>query len=408
MIVSFPYTNPIVFSDGSYENFHDAHRNEVSRCFIQPFAKGDLITFQLNWRKAIQGKSVHLKLEVVINNIKHPYRYYSIAGETIGGELYTSYFKQVVVSNFANGYYVFSNKINDIKDDDGYSLLKERDVFYFVVTIDNIEYKSNRLEYIRNVENTKLLFYNQTNKQNGQMIFDTDFSLVARGYNVRLPAVFAPPMYGANKEIFESYQRDINMIAAQPFENISIEIGRFSGLPDWFIRNLNTIFLCDLKMIDGVGYELISQSEFKADRPMGYNASWLNIELAKKTNTMSFSRGAADSLISIVNPTVVVGRFDDIIVEIETDVNRFWYLTDIENMLRFDISRVAGRGSSDIAFTLPANLTGIDQFYRFNIVDILSEEIISVIEIQQEPRLAGISIGTVGDTLYAWERRIIN
>lgn len=412
MIVSFPYTNPIVFSiRDAYHNYQDAYRHEQNGCFIQPFAKGDLISFQLQWTGRRKSTTHTLKIELVINGKRTQYRTYTLLGVVTCGTLYNSYCKQELYNYFyVKGYYVFCNKTEGVADAQGTSLLHTGDKFYFVVTADGVEYESNTLQYVSDTSESKLLHYNNTTS----VVFDTVFRAVAKGYDIRLPGTFLHPKPGASKEVFESYGRDLELITAQPYENIELEIGKTRGIPDWWIKRLNYIFHCDLKSIDGIDYELTSNAAIEPEYTQGYNFAWLKIEMAPKKNSMSYLIGATDRNVlggTVIQPFVTSHK----VPSVETATigivgSGHWYLGDGGTGLltELEVSQIAGNDEARIDITAKHNLSDKEKSMTLYLYDAQTNTVIDSITLLQKCCKQGISYGSVGDTLFVYEKTLIN
>lgn len=418
MIVSFPHTNPVVFSRlGAYDSYQDAYAHEQRDCFLQSFAKGDCITFQTRWSKVLRTTVHTLKVEVVRKGVRHTVAEHSITGECSGGTYSGCHYGQSAIDNrYASGYYVFSCKVENVKDTSSVSILSPEDIFHFIVTVGGEEYESNSIRYTGNVSGTKLLHYNHT----AGNALDTIFSVVPKGYDVRLPACFLHPTPGVDREVFESNRRDLELVSATPSENIQLEIGGQRGVPDWWIRNLNHIFHCDRKSIDGVEYELTANASLEPLRTDGYNSSWLRVEMARKKSRFSYVEGAADKPSAPIID--VVERQERIHAELElvetgsteggnSQTVREWYIDDEGSgaLEKFTFSRVSGTGSQKVEVVSSyKNFTGAAEQYVVYVKDILTDEIIGTITLTVQPWNEGISFGVVGDTLFVKEKLIIN
>ena len=419
MIVSFPYTNPIVFSrPDAYHNYRDAYDHEQRDCFLQPFAKGDCITFQTKWSKVYRTAAHTLKVEVVRKGERYTVAEHSVTGECSGGTYGGCHYGQSATDNrYASGYYVFSCKVENVKDASSNAILAQEDIFHFIVTVGGKEYESNSLRYAGDVSGTKLLHYSHT----AGNLFDTIFSVVPKGYDVRLPSCFLHPVPGVDREVFESSRRDLELVSATPFENIQLEIGGRRGVPDWWVKNLNHIFHCDRKSIDGVEYELTANASLEPLRVDGYNSSWLRVEMARKKSRFSHVEGSADkpSAPFIID---VVERQDRIDVDLElvetepaggggSHTVREWYLDDEGSgaLEKFTFSKMSGTGSQKVEVVSSyKNLTGAAEQYVVYVKDLRTDEIIGTMTLTVQPWNEGISFGVVGDTLFVKERLIIN
>lgn len=415
MKVSFPHTNPIVFStQGAYHNYMDAYGHEERHCFIQPFCHGDRIVFHVLWSGADSSKFVSLKVDVVEDGTVHSLYSYSFRGDAVGGTYGKSFYRQTAVAGGrANGQYYFSSVVENIGGMAVNAVVHPGDVFFFRVTIGGVVYESNTLRYSVDIGGTKLLHYNSSN----DYVFDAQVSDSGYGFDVRLPAFFLHPEPGAYKEVFEGYSRDLELVSATPFENIELEVGGNTGIPDWFVKNLNVIFHCDMKSIDGVMYELTVDSAIEPERVDGYNNCWLRIGMAGKENALSWTHGSNDAIDTDTerdDNVVVIGTDPGLIDHIDIDDDdlggggngRPWFIDVIGGV--FKPNKLSGVGVGKVIIHAGRNLGKEKRTGELLLKDFNTGKLIKRYVLVQEPWKIGISYGTVGDTLFVREKRIVN
>jgi len=370
------------------------------------------------WRNVLKTKTHQLKVEVADSNGRHTISQFTISGEMSGGTAGTSFFSQDLTGMlYAGGYYVFTSKIEDVCDLNGVPLLNDESLFWFVVTVGGVEYESNTLKYVSDSSGTKRLHYGSTSSY----ALDTRFSVVPKGYDIRLPSCFLHPKPAAESEIFDSYRKDVELVSAVPFETVELEIGRHVGVPDWWVKNLNHIFHCDRKSIDGVAYELTANAVLEPRYAEGYTFGWLTVELAPKMNPMSEVDGVADP---VVGPG---SAFREVwLTAAENGASKSvrwtggltsqmlvgsWYLSDdgsgLLKMLEVRTDQSARKGAmlsfaaSDI---LAKKVNGMLLYVR----DVETDELLMTIRLLQQVRRQGISFGAVGDTLFVYEKSLVN
>ena len=307
----FPHVNPIVFfKDGTYQNWMDATRYLPGNCYIQKYAINDRLTFQIR----------------IIDEFDRSYLYRSYRLNIFKHDLRTG-----VVTNVYNEeqeitdrWHVFSvtKRISEITTDTNEFYLRaeirlmDNQIPSFPITLHTVNYESNTLQLItepEEIQDTKVIRYtNSTDK------FDTLFGEMPAGFEIRLPALFGQPTPGQSSNIFESYQRDLELISATPFENINLYIGQDNiGIPDWHLKNINAILCCDYKAIDRVQYELLPEADLTPIKADNYLFGWLDVAMAKAKNEFSlfYQEPFGDSPISItsVNATAEAGTYEVIV-----------------------------------------------------------------------------------------------
>ena len=420
MQVTFPYTNPIVFTrPGQYHNYRDAYDFAQRGCFLQPFAAEDRITFQLSWRGVRRNRTHTIRVEVASGGTRTTFAQYSLSGTASGGTAGKSFYSQAPTGIlYADGYYVFSVKTSDITDQAGTPQVSPDSLFHFIVTADGKEYESNTLKWVTDTEGTKLLHY--TDSQGYAM--DTHFDIVPKGYDIRLPSSFLHPKPGADSEVFESYRKDLEMVSAIPFETVELEIGRHTGIPDWWARNLNHILHCDEKTIDGVGYELTANAAVEPQYVDGYAFGWITVEMARKRNGQLYSDGGSDTYtyteeeqaykevwfeLPAGQPLAVKTEAASVVVE---SFGRDWYLDDGGTGVMKDVaaSRVTGNGNQRVEFTTGRNASKDVKERLLYVRETGTDRLLMTIRLCQRARRQGISFGAVGDTLFVYEESLVN
>lgn len=422
MQVTFPYTNPIVFTrPGQYHNWRDAYSFAQRGCFLQPFAAEDRITFQFSWRGVRRNRTHTIKVEVVTGDSRATFTQYAISGTASGGTAGKSCYSQTPTGIlYADGYYVFSVRTRDITDLAGTPLVLPEDTFHFVVTADGKEYESNTLKWVTDTEGTKLMHYADSQPY----AMDTHFDAVPNGYDIRLPSCFLHPKPGADSEVFESYQKDLEMVSAIPFETIDLEIGRHTGIPDWWAKNLNHILHCDEKSIDGVGYELTANAVVEPQYADGYAFGWITVEMARRRNAQSYSDGGTDTYtytyteeeqaykevwfeIPPGQPLAVKTESASVLIE---SFGRDWYLDDggAGAMKEVAPNKVSGSGNQRVEFTAGRNASKDAKERLLYVRETGTDRLLMTIRLCQRARRQGISFGAVGDTLFVYEESLVN
>lgn len=367
MKVFFPYCNPIQFRKvGVFENYDDAMQFEEAPEFKQPFFLSDRIQFIVNWSDLF-AISHNISLDVVVNNLRINLINQEVNDQGSGGVFYSSYYKQEYQSkSILSGYYIFSEVISNIKKD-GNLLIKEYDEFYFIFTLLGTEYISNKMELISCIDETKLLQYgivsDQRSKPVQNIYFDTLFSALFTPFEIRIPAIFLTPEYNSNTELFDSYTRNVELISSVPFENVTLEIGKNQGIPDWFIKNLNFIFHCKGKKIDGVDYELTPETSFEVQKIPGYNLRFLNILMSPKKNKYSYLHEVSN-ILPTVHEVVLYrnGRERRMINTLSLKGSGNWTINDKKDgtLLKVNISQLKGIDEATVDIETPLNFTEND------------------------------------------------
>ena len=346
----FPHVNPIVFfKDGTFQNWMDATRHLPGNCYIQKYAINDRLTFQVR----------------IIDEFDRSYLYRSYRLNIFNHDIRTGAVTNVYTEEqqIVDRWHVFSitKRISEITTDTNEFYLRielrlmDNQIPGFPITLHTVNYESNTLQLItepEEIQDSKLIRYTNSSDK-----FDALFSEMPAGFEIRLPALFGQPTPGQSSNIFEGYQRDLELISATPFENINLYIGQDNiGIPDWHLKNINAILCCDYKAIDRVQYELLPEADLTPIKADNYLFGWLDVAMAKAKNEFSlfYQEPFGDSPISItsVNATAQAETYE-VIVNSTGD----FYLESTNNTF-FSFSPTFGyAGQTVITVTVNENLT---------------------------------------------------
>jgi len=411
--VFFPKTNPIVFfRAGDYEAYLDAAKREVNVPFCQHFHENDLISFQFFHNVE---KTNGFDMYVVINNVRIHWLDAVYIGSYMPdnitiGTFPTNYYER----KDGRGIYCFSRRVSEIRIDEqagsfwveGEQLIHDGDKFYFEIRIDaNNIFRTNELQCKNDTEGTKLIHYNYSGEDE-YYNFSTNFQLMQNGYEIRLPAEFLPITQKANKEIFQTYKGDFELVSALPYETVTLIMGMDTGkgLPDWLIRNLNFIFHLNDKRIDGVRYELVEGSELQVEIIQGYNHRILQIELCKKDDD---SKELLDSSGIPIQP-IDGGNFgvfvdyinrEHTLGTITAKINTDWFFQPITAFEGYSFSTLLGRGTTVINFSVERNTTTDEIVTDFRFVN-KDNELIDTVSLTRPPISEGLCVGKLCETFF--------
>lgn len=402
MKVCFPHTNPIAFERliGEYQPYMDAYESEGDECWAMPILQTDLLTFQMYWRG-----NVSQKIRFVVDA-----KYIDDDGGTGNVNLHDFYItsdsymavdtntppawgvENIRSGAVCNGFFYFNRLISN------FGLPVNTKYFRISVGIDDIGgtdytyYHSSWMKPVTETKGTKLVQYTDSREYH----FDTFFGKMPNFYSMRLPAVFLHPSPKAEKEVFQGYDMSTELVSASPYETVTLEIGGNKGLPDYIVRNLNFIFHCDTKTIDGVEYELSPDANFEPQRVERYNLSWLDIELCPKDtkNGIEHNQGSGNVVPQIVITPITI---EDLTLQIEYPENRMWRVQADSTMY---LSRRSGMGSAEVTARVQKNLTASSITYSLSLYDVESNTAVYAKSLIVEPVTVGIGYGIVGDTLY--------
>jgi len=281
--------------------------------------------------------------------------------------------------------------------------ITDKTCFYLKLDIEDEEldplmsFESNYIYINNDVEATKLLHYTQTAKL-GDVTFNTEFHKMIFGYDLRLPAFFAPVQPSGEREIFTTYEGVTELISAIPFQIDTLLIGHKNGIgiPDWLVRNLNYIFNCDQKTIDGIAYELTEDAEITPDYVKGYNNRFLSISMIK--------------IEKDYNEVVEKGNNDSVYVEytewrenregyIIVNTLKNWYISSLTAFEQYSFTEIAGKGVTRIDFkTSSYNTSGSDITTNLTFRYLDTNAIFSTILLTLKPLISGIGYWKIGDT----------
>ena len=386
MNIIFPRTNPIVFNVGNYEPYEDAMKYEVQRDFLQQFAESDRISFQ--GKTSITSHSLpnalRLNLYFEVNGERTEYISndgwvypYSNSGT------YPNFFSKLYINReerppTSTGIFVFSMKISEILIN-GQRVIKDGDVFRIILKFNDTLFASNYLNCCNDIKDTKLISYTQSNSNCED--FDTLFSLVPKGYNIRVPAKFISVAQKADKEVFQAYNGKFSLVGAMPYETTTLQIGLINGIgiPDWLIRNLNVIFHTDTKLIDGVRYELTDSSDFSVEKISGYGNRFISVELSKKDGD-SLKIGGLTGTISVnvtrLNKYETAGKITVL------GIDRPYYIDGDSNFLLYFLDKTTSNKNDEFAFTAIKNTTTQDIFTNVVIRDLITDDILKEVTLE--------------------------
>lgn len=388
--IFFPKTNPIVFDKrGTYHSYQDAIIHEATRDFIQQFAETDRVAFQITWDSLTWCSFP--KFEVILNINGEDVLFKEItASDTSGGDFPAFFYKRTKPTgkNLGGGVFGFSYILKDIKNET--QLINNGDCFYFKIKIEDSTFESNKLICDNNTERTKLIKYFQSTRE-GEISYGTHFYVMPQGYNIRLQAEFTEIQPKASKEVFQTYKGDFELVSAMPYKVEILQIGNRNGtgLPDWFVENLNFIFHLDNKYIDGVSYELTDNSDFNLDRVLKYNNRFLQLELCKKEQE-GFLIGSGYLRIFHDPTTPTSGKIDVI-------TNGNYYL---QGGLEIDMSEFIVTGNSTVTYELGANHTDEPITIIVDVLDLETDLKVDEVEIVIPPANEGLCYEELCTELY--------
>ena len=404
--VSFPNTNPIIFTrDGDYDPILDAKKHEVVPYFCQQFAENDLLSFQIKFSNAPEAEKAIL--EVIVNGVVYEIArlkmsfpgipFFSTTIENSDRSTFWWRFKgnpntQLSDLNAENVLFL-SKRINEIKIGNN-QLIKDGDVFQVRLRLWNDAYYSNKILCSNDTDGTKLIHYTSSDTS-PEPTFGTYFNLMTRGYDIRLQADFLQVSQKANKEIFQTHKGNFDLVSSVPYETVKLQIGMNNGvgLPDWLIRNLNTIFHLDEKTIDGVGYELVEGAELESEIITGFNNRHVGIELSKKeTETWRHSKGQTQTQIA---PEIFV-TYDDgfsrtgtITIRMDDNIS-FRLASPDDSFSNYAFSQTTGTGTTQIQFSSLRNVTENDIITALKIIDRKTDELIAPTQLELPAVTTGI------------------
>jgi hypothetical protein len=412
--ITFPKTNPIVFSkEGEYDAYMDAESREVTKEFCQQFHENDLISFQFQEEiKNLKG----FQITVTVNEKSYLifWHFMPVTGRYIPDNYFTgSRPSEFLERKNRKGIFCFSKKLKEIKDS-GFiggvfpRLIKNGDNFHFEIlfTYDNnntLKFISNKLVCKNDTTGTKLIHY--THRGGFDTNFHTYFDYMPYGYNIRLPSIFLPLNQKASKEIFQNYYGTFDLISSVPYETIKLLIGdeNGTGIPDWLIRNLNYIFHCNEKKIDGVDYELVESSELDVEIVTGYNHRFVSIELCKKDQNSSGGTGGG-SIGENPKPPIIITKYDDATKEsgtITVFYNDSYYLVPIqEEFYPYNFSTLIAEKNTNISFETVRNTTKTTFITDVEIRNLTTSELLDTVKLELPPTTIGICNWTICEAFF--------
>lgn len=268
---------------------------------------------------------------------------------------------------------------------DDVPMLAVNDCFAVKIEIENTTlsttdtFTSNTIKVISADTTTKLLNYNQ-DAVSGDVTFDTDFSNVIFGYDLRLPAVFFTNQK-ADKEIFQKYDGKTKLISAVPYTVDTLIIGDSVGVPDWMYRNLNYILHCSQKKIDGVKYELALDSELKVENIPLFANKPLSIDLIRLD----------DNYIEVAAPLENEGiyvTYYDLNYHssgyIDVITNADWYLSG-SMLFQSALEKTTGKGITRVNFSGDKNLDSEILYASLKLYNLKTNTLIQQIIVDYPP-----------------------
>ena len=277
MKVFFPKTNPIYFlQEGEYREWQDARKFESVCEYVQEYSDFDLLSFQFSVKKdsPFQTCSVSIFLETITGTRTNIFS--GSISQVDAGTYPDAFVKNLSSLRSVVG---FSKKFED------FTTIEKGKCFRIVVELRmnaiTHTYKSNILALTDDLEGTKLLHY--TNKTFfDSSVYDTYFSVMPKGYDLRLKSYFLQVENHSDDEVYQTYDGKYELVSSVPYSVVKLQIdngGR--GLPDWFVENLNFILKSSHKYIDGVKYQCTDNAEFDVANVDRYNNRFCTIELSR-------------------------------------------------------------------------------------------------------------------------------
>ena len=381
--IGFPYVNPIFFTKtGNTHIFDDSQKNELTILQDQVYKSTDRLTFQVRSYDVpltLTENTIILRVSSVQDNIS----------TVIGTFTYDTVNK--------NQCYSFNEIISDL------TAIEERKQFCIKIELIYIlistsaetivdTYYSNNLIVKTYTEGTKLIRY-----ANYYDRFDALFSEMTGGFEIRVPAVFMCPTPTHENNIFESYEKNVELVSSHVGEQTEIEIGGAFGLIYQQIKTIGYILACSNKIIDGIAYELAIESNITYSKIAIYHNRKINVMMSSKKS--KYSDVFATPAIAPAITEISIPSTQSTGLQLAVSGNGNWYIDydpqweDGSNN-KLVISGVLQNGDGKIILKADENTTGEDRVKQITIKSIDDPSISKVITVTQL-KSTEIGIGTM-------------
>lgn len=386
MKVRFPYTNPIVFKGSHSEEWQDALKFESVYPFVQPFQYDDICSFQILIKRSVVYANSRLRLYIREHCSDTLIDTQEWSNGSVG-TYPTNFIRKIDAYTYV---YCFCKKWEDFA-----STSKKIQLIVKVEKIANdtpiAEFVSNKISLCAESVGTKLIHYTHGVEYDCS-IFDTYFSLMPYGYDLRLPCYFLQVQNKSNDEVFQAYDGTFELVSSIPYQVVSLEFTKNGiGLPDWFVANLNYIMKCYYKYIDGVQYQCTDNAELQISAVDKYNNRFCKIELSRKQRLLEHDAGGEVSLQGYISYDEY-GRNGSISI---VGVGGNYVLS--ANGYTFSNNIIDG--NSVVNFYVAKNLTVSDESTTLNVIDVESGEIVASFTLVNTAFDFGICSMEVCDTL---------
>lgn len=387
MKIFFPKTNPIAFrQQGAYYSDFDCRENEYVNEYIQPYIVTDFLSFQLQIERRF-GLTFDIEVLVeyqdgtsqVLDTQLNITSHIDIAG------VYPAKFVKNVTAT--KSVYCMSDTFANLAIGAG------RGWFRLVIRVKphssiawNI-FVSNKLCLLSDTRGTKLLHYTH-NVSYISSVFDTFFSLMPSGYDIRLYCSFMQEEQKSSNEVYQAYDGRFELVSSLPYSVVKLQLdNNTNGFPDYVIEHLNHIFKCEYKYIDGIRYQVTDNAELSIEQVAGYNNRFCSIEL-QEVEREYYIADFED--------------FGDIIVNNEqkdiTIVGDVGEVAIVSNSADVSFStNVIDSDTKTIGFSTKKNLTGTDETISVQLINIADNNIIAMFEVVNIAIDRGICFSSICD-----------
>jgi len=259
MKLESPYINPINFSNGSSELESESYRS-VNTLNCQEFARTDYLQFIIYFEKddatslSVQCNGVDVVTPVVLSSaVEQTFSNAFYYGKRRFNKGYLIFRKQLLVGTFADTSLVFRVKLS-----------KTGSAIYLTANNINIGTGGKLLKYSNTYDNSVC-----------------DFSLLPGLFEYRFNGLFYKTEFNVEAEVFQGTNSS-EVVSYKTNEEYILNIGGQDMIPLEEERKIRHILGCNVKMIDGVEFELTPDVNIDSSDLFRRAGRSIDITLARK------------------------------------------------------------------------------------------------------------------------------
>lgn len=311
MKLESPYINPINFSNGSSELETESYRS-INTLNCQEFARTDYLQFIIYFEKddatslSVQCNGVDVATPIVLSSaVEQTFSNAFYYGKRRFNKGYLIFRKQLLVDTFADTSLVFRVKLSKIGS-----------AIYLTANNINIGTGGKLMRYSNTYDNSVC-----------------DFSLLPGLFEYRFNGLFYKTEFNVDAEVFQGVTSS-EVVKYNTTDQYILNVGGQNMISLEEERKIRHILGCNVKMIDGVEFELTSDVDIASQDLFRRAGRSVDVRLQKKRYTTSVMQ-----ISSVTGGTITTDR------PVTYDTESFTFAVDPSELTSITVTDSASRAT---------------------------------------------------------------